>query len=71
MTDTIRAVENKRGVGVSLNESDFDQLERIREHFDLETRSQAVRKAIRITMAQLADTDSSEEPDDLVRFKAS
>jgi hypothetical protein len=49
---------------VALYPDDIDKVERIREHFELDSFSQAMRRAIRITVRSLdADADEHEAED--------
>lgn len=44
---------------VALYESDIEDVERIRRHFDLDSFSQAVRRAIRMTVAEIEPPKAS------------
>lgn len=51
----------KQPIGVSLDRDDLEMLDRIRAHFGLESRSQAVRRSVRyvIECIDLDDPDGS------------
>lgn len=51
----------KQPIGVSLDRDDLEMLDRIRSHFGLESRSQAVRRSVRyvIECIGVADPDGS------------
>lgn len=61
MTEIIKRTKSEpkvKATGVALGQQDFDDIERIRQHFDLENFSQTVRRAIRIAVRAIETNES-------------
>jgi metal-responsive CopG/Arc/MetJ family transcriptional regulator len=58
----VQSVTTKRAAtGLSLNAEDVELIEQIRVRFELDNRSQAVRKAVRMAIRQIEQDDEREQ----------
>ena len=65
MSQTLSAPETRpekaKNAGLALYPSDLEDVKRIQQHFELDSLSQAVRRAIRITIRTITPTDEPEQ----------